>query len=33
MYRGKDRLQELTDEYIERVGEIGEHKEQEIMEV
>ena len=33
MYRGKDRLQELTDEYIERVGEIGDHKEQEIMEV
>jgi ribosome recycling factor len=33
MYRGKDRLQELTDEYVERVGEIGEHKEQEIMEV
>jgi ribosome recycling factor len=33
MYRGKDRLQELTDEYIERVGDIGAHKEQEIMEV
>jgi ribosome recycling factor len=33
MYRAKDRLQELTDEFVERVGEIGEHKEQEIMEV
>jgi ribosome recycling factor len=33
MYRGKDRLQELTDEYVERVGEIGNRKEQEIMEV
>ena len=32
-HRGKDELQELTDEYIERVGEIGKHKEQEILEV
>ena len=33
MYRGKDELQELTDKYVERVGEIGKIKEQEIMEV
>jgi ribosome recycling factor len=32
-HRGKDELQELTDKYIERVGEIGKHKEQEILEV
>lgn len=32
-HRGKDSLQELTDKYIEQVGEIGQHKEQEIMEV
>lgn len=32
-HRGKDELQELTDEYIERVGEIGKHKEREILEV
>lgn len=32
-HRGKDELQELTDEYVERVGEIGKHKEHEILEV
>jgi ribosome recycling factor len=32
-HRGKDELQELTDEYIERVGDIGKHKEREILEV
>lgn len=32
-YRGRDRIQELTDEYIDRVNEIGEAKEAEIMEV
>lgn len=32
-YRARDRVQELTDKYIERVGEIGEAKEAEIMEV
>lgn len=32
-YRARDRTQELTDEYIERVDEIGEAKEAEIMEV
>ncbi len=32
-HRGKDELQELTDEYIEKVGEIGKHKEREILEV
>jgi ribosome recycling factor len=32
-HRGKDELQELTDEYIEKVGDIGKHKEREILEV
>lgn len=32
-YRARDRVQELTDEYIEKVNEIGEAKEAEIMEV
>lgn len=32
-HRGKDDLQKLTDRYIEQVEEIGERKEQEIMEV
>jgi ribosome recycling factor len=32
-YRAKDRLQELTDKYIENVNKIGEAKEAEIMEV
>lgn len=32
-YRGKDRMQELTDKYIERVDGIGSAKEEQIMEV
>ncbi len=32
-HRGKDDLQELTDKYVEQVGEIGKRKEQEILEV
>ncbi len=32
-FRGKDELQELTDDYVDKIGEIGEHKEKEIMEV
>ena len=32
-YTGKDNLQELTDKYIETVDEIGQAKEQEIMEI
>lgn len=33
LYRGKDKLQELTDEFIEEVSKIGDHKEKEILEV
>ena len=32
-YRGKDRLQELTDKYIAEMDEIGRQKQEEIMEV
>ena len=32
-HRGKDDLQDLTDKYVEQVGEIGKRKEQEILEV
>jgi ribosome recycling factor len=32
-YRGKDRMQELTDKNIEEIDGIGESKEQQIMEV
>ncbi|MGI5836088.1 MAG: ribosome recycling factor [Chloroflexota bacterium] len=32
MKRGQDRLQKLTDSYIAKADEIGQHKEQEIME-
>ena len=32
-YRGKDKMQELTDKFTERVDEVGQNKEQEIMEV
>jgi ribosome recycling factor len=32
-YVGKDDLQELTDKYIEMVDEIGQAKEQEILEI
>lgn len=32
-YRGKDRMQELTDNYVEKMDEIGAAKEEQIMEV
>lgn len=32
-YRGKDRMQELTDRYVERIDAIGTAKEEQIMEV
>ena len=32
-YHGKDKLQELTDDYIKKADEIGKAKEDEIMEV
>ena len=32
-FRGKDRMQELTDLYIEEIDEVGAAKEQEILEV
>ena len=32
-YRGKDRMQELTDKYVGRIDEIGAAKEEQIMEV
>jgi ribosome recycling factor len=32
-YRAKDEMQELTDKLIERIDEIGQNKEKEIMEV
>jgi ribosome recycling factor len=32
-YRAKDDLQELTDTYIEKIDQVGQRKEQEIMEV
>jgi ribosome recycling factor len=31
--RGEDELQKITDEYIDKVNEIGDHKEKEILEV
>lgn len=33
LYTGKDDLQDLTDEYVKKVAEIGKRKEIEIMEV
>jgi ribosome recycling factor len=33
LYTGRDRVQELTDEFIKKVDEIGAAKEQEILEV
>ena len=33
LYFGKDELQELTDEYINKIDEIGEAKEKEILEI
>ena len=32
-FRAKDDLQELTDEYVKKISEIGEQKQAEIMEV
>jgi ribosome recycling factor len=32
-HRGRDQIQELTDEYVSKMDEIGERKEQEIREV
>ncbi|HSG41874.1 MAG TPA: ribosome recycling factor [Anaerolineales bacterium] len=33
LYKGRDEIQKLTDEYIKKVDEVGSAKEQEIMEV
>jgi ribosome recycling factor len=32
-HHGRDQIQELTDEYVHKMGEIGERKEQEVREV
>lgn len=32
-YRGKDKVQELTDEFIKQVDEIGKRKETEVLEI
>jgi len=32
-FRAKDEVQELTDEFIARVDEIGQRKEEEVMEI
>jgi ribosome recycling factor len=32
-YRGKDEVQKLTDEFIEKVDEMGKRKEEEVMEI
>lgn len=32
-YRGKDSVQELTDEFIVKIDEIGQRKEEEVMEI
>ena len=32
-FRGKDKVQELTDEFIEQVDEMGKRKEAEVMEI
>ena len=32
-FRGKDSVQDLTDEFIERIDEIGKRKEAEVMEI
>lgn len=32
-YRGKDEVQDLTDEFIKQIDEIGQRKEQEVMEI
>ncbi len=32
-FRGKDKVQELTDEFVEEIDEIGQRKEEEVMEI
>ena len=32
-FRGKDSVQELTDEFIEKIDEMGKRKEAEVMEI
>jgi len=32
-FRGKEQVQELTDEFIEKIDEIGKRKETEVMEI
>jgi ribosome recycling factor len=32
-YRGKDKVQELTDKFIEEIDDIGKRKEEEVMEI
>ncbi len=32
-YRGKDKIQDLTDDFIKRIDEIGKRKEAEVMEI
>jgi ribosome recycling factor len=32
-YRGKDKVQELTDEFVKTIDEIGQRKEEEVMEI
>ena len=32
-FRGKEKVQELTDEFIEQIDEIGKRKEEEVMEI
>ena len=33
LYLGKDQIQDLTDEYVKKIDEIGEAKEKEILEI
>lgn len=33
MYLGRDKMQDLTDEFVKKIDEVGEAKEKEIMEV
>jgi ribosome recycling factor len=32
-FRAKDEVQELTDQYIAKIDEIGKRKEEEVMEI
>jgi ribosome recycling factor len=32
-YRGRDKVQEITDEFVERIDETGKRKEEEVMEI